>query len=110
MAAIEFPLARLVDEIGQPTLFNVPSSERRMLSQIRDNRTSRLVTLARRIEACTDDLKRATMLIELATLTAEATARAVRRANAAGMTWREIGSRVGLPYQTLYRRYRKEEL
>ena len=36
-------------------------------------------------------------------------AAAIQAARAAGRSWREIGIAAGVPYQTLHRRYRKEE-
>jgi len=29
----------------------------------------------------------------------------IRDANRAGLTWREIGAQLGVPFQTIYRRY-----
>lgn len=104
-------LARLVSQTTQQALFDLTArlgAETPMLSQIQDKQIRPLVALAKRAEVCSDDLRRATMLIELAALTEAATARAIRRANASGTTWREIGSRLGLPYQSLHRIYRED--
>ncbi len=36
-------------------------------------------------------------------------AEAVRGANRGGLTWRQIGAELGVPFQTLYRRYGGDE-
>ena len=52
-----------------------------------------------------DDVARAAFLLQLAEAAEAGAARAIRHANRTGQSWREIGTRLGVPYQTLHRRY-----
>lgn len=48
-----------------------------------------------------------TALAELTRLADEALAQGISDAHAAGYSWREIGDRTGLPWQSLHRKYRR---
>jgi hypothetical protein len=76
------------------------------VSQVRDSKeVRRLVFLSGRLQRAVEPVERAKLAAELRDL-AEAQVEAnVREANAAGATWREIGADLGIPFQTLYRRY-----
>jgi hypothetical protein len=76
------------------------------LSHMRDTKPQRrLATLAKRIQQVTDPIDRARCAAELRDLAEALVATSVREANRAGLTWREIGAELGIPFQTLNRRY-----
>ena len=52
-----------------------------------------------------DALKRASLVAELDRLTGSALERAIVGAHRAGYSWRTIGTHLGIPFQTLHRRY-----
>jgi hypothetical protein len=65
----------------------------------------RLTTLANRIETASDSVKRAALAAELRDLADQLVADSILEANRNGLTWRQIGAELGVPFQTLYRRY-----
>src|SRR5438477_2054627 len=67
---------------------------------------------ARRLSVIADKLQRASDPVERAQLAAEArnvaealVQETILDANRAGITWRQLGAGLGVPFQTLYRRY-----
>jgi len=70
------------------------------------DRMSAVVTKAKRTR---DPVERARYAIELEQLAGLAVADSIQQAHRAGHTWREIGAEVGTPFQTLYKRYRRNE-
>lgn len=73
---------------------------------MRDTKTQRrLAALAKRIQQVTDPIDQARCAAELRDLAEALVATSVREANRAGLTWREIGAELGIPFQTLNRRY-----
>jgi hypothetical protein len=73
---------------------------------MRDKRqVTRLDTLVRRLRAATDPVEQARLASQLRDRAEALVAETIREANDAGLTWREIGARLGVPFQTLYRRY-----
>ena len=64
-----------------------------------------LDVLVRRLRRTTDPLERVEVAAELRDLAEGTVAEAVREANQSGATWRAIGARLGIPFQTLHRRY-----
>lgn len=67
--------------------------------------TTPLVALAERIDASVAPVDRAALAIELRESAEHLIDVSIREANAAGMTWREIGLRLKIPFQTLHRRF-----
>ncbi len=76
------------------------------LSRKRDRERCRhLVSLAARVQRSSDPIERA-CLATAARETADALVDAsIVEANRNGTTWRDIGARLGTPFQTLHRRY-----
>ena len=76
------------------------------VSHMPDKRsTRRLVTLAQRLQAAEQPLDRARLAAEIRDLADQLVASNITDANTAGLTWRQIGAELGVPFQTLYRRY-----
>ena len=76
------------------------------LSQMADSRTlRRLVSLAEQARRTPDLIDQARIAAELRDVAESVVEDDIRRANESGMTWRAIGARLGIPFQTLYRRY-----
>jgi len=65
----------------------------------------RLVAAARRVELGHDALVRARAAFDVRDAAEAIIEAAILEATRSGVTWREIGSRLGIPFQTLYRRY-----
>lgn len=77
-----------------------------MLSPMRDKRpVARIDTLVKRLRAAPDLVEQARLASQLRDRAEALVAETVREANDTGLTWREIGARMGVPFQTLYRRY-----
>jgi len=68
-------------------------------------RTARLSKLVVRLQEATDPLDQAHIAVEIREVAEGIMADCTREANEAGRTWREIGATLGIPFQTLYRRY-----
>ena len=76
------------------------------LSPMRDKRaTRRMARLAAAIDAAEAPLDRVKLAMELRDLAEAFVHSGIRVANDGGATWREIGTELGVPFQTLYRRY-----
>ena len=76
------------------------------LSLMRDKRKlSRLALLADRLSKTEHAVERARLAAEIRDLADALVASSIRDANETGLTWREIGAELGVPFQTLYRRY-----
>lgn len=76
------------------------------LSQMADKRrTRRLSTIADRLNRATDPLELAQLATEARNLAEALVQETILDANRAGITWRELGAGLGVPFQTLYRRY-----
>ena len=65
----------------------------------------RLVQVADRLNHEQDPLKRAKLLLQLGEVSQEALRDAIVDANTAGDSWRAIGADLGIPHQTLYKRF-----
>jgi hypothetical protein len=65
----------------------------------------RLVRVASQAQHEHDPIRRVELLSEVAQLVQGSLELAVAEAKTAGYTWRALGSRLSVPYQTLYRRY-----
>ncbi len=107
---------------SQATLFNfdgTPDADRvrlqiettsATLSVMRDKRSeARLEKLASSLRRSVIPLDRARIAGELRELADTALAVAIGDARDAGRTWRDIGNELGIPFQTLYRRYGETE-
>jgi len=82
-----------------------------MLSIMGDKKELRRVdTLVRRLRSSTTSIDRARAAAEVRDVAEELVARSIREANGAGQTWRQIGAELGIPFQTLYRRYGAPEV
>jgi hypothetical protein len=76
------------------------------LSQMGDKRrVRRLCALANKLERTTDPIERAKLATEARDLAEALVEETILDANRAGITWRELGAGLGVPFQTLYRRY-----
>lgn len=84
-----------------------PGTETRdSLSRVRDGRRLRhLVALAERVQQAVDPIERARRAAEVRDLAETLVEASIRDANDSGVTWRAIGASLGVPFQTLYRRY-----
>jgi hypothetical protein len=76
------------------------------LSRMGDKRrVRRLSTLAERLQRATNPIDRAKLATEARDLAEALVEETILDANRAGVTWRELGAGLGVPFQTLYRRY-----
>jgi hypothetical protein len=94
---------------GQASLFDQEvrlESETVSLSLMRDKRTEqRAVRLANKLSTTTDPIRRARIATELRDIAGTIVATSIRDASRDGLTWRQIAADLGVPFQTLYRRY-----
>lgn len=74
-----------------------------------DKAHRRLANLVERLQAADDPIERARVAYEIRDLAEGLIASNIRDANGSGQTWREIGARLGIPFQSLYRRYGRED-
>lgn len=65
----------------------------------------RLSAVANWLLTTTDPLVRAKLASEASDLAETLLEESIIEANRAGVTWRELGAGLGVPFQTLYRRY-----
>ena len=109
-------------EEQQPTLFDFGVSEPgqvpRLPGETRPPRPSgsrdeqpvdRVRRLCGQLQQAVAPLERARVATEIRDKAEGIVAEAVRGANRGGLTWREIGAELGVPFQTLYRRYGGDE-
>ena len=76
------------------------------VSRMPDKRSvRRLVSLSKRVQQEADPIDRAKVAAEIRDLAETIVEANIREANIAGATWREIGANLGVPFQTLFRRY-----
>ena len=76
------------------------------VSRMRDSRSmQKLVRVATAASREQDALERAKLVAELERLTGSALERTIVGAHRAGYSWRTIGTYLGIPYQTLHRRF-----
>jgi hypothetical protein len=95
---------------GQATLFDLarPADETTVetVSVVRDRpEISRLETLLRRLRQAGTSLERARLGTEIRDLADRVVGDSIREANREGEAWRQIGAVLGVPFQTLFRRY-----
>ncbi len=97
------------DAMTQPSLFDSPCPEVGTAGTVvlmRDSKAvRRLVSIADRIQRSGDVVEHARLAAEARDVAESIVATALREANAAGKTWRELGAAVSVPFQTLHRRY-----
>ncbi len=70
-------------------------------------RVTRLGKLASQLGRAGDPLDQARLAVEIRDLAESVVVDCVREASEAGWTWRQIGEHLGIPFQTLFRRYGK---
>ena len=101
-------------DLGPPDRTEANDGEACLTSGTADDRLSpmpdkrsvrRLATLARRLETTDDSIKIAGLAAEVRDLADRLVADSINQANRDGLTWRQIGAELGIPFQTLYRRY-----
>ena len=81
-------------------------TDRGMLSRMGDKRRiRRLSTVADQLQGATDPLERAKLATQARDLAQAILEETILDANRGGITWRELGAALGVPFQTLYRRY-----
>jgi len=61
--------------------------------------------IVERLQQADDPLDRAKLAAQARDLAETVVEETILAANRAGITWREIGARLGVSFQTLYRRY-----
>lgn len=77
---------------------------------MRDKRLfDRLHRLAAKARAARSPLEQAKVAAKLRDAADKVFVRCLLEANRNGIAWREIGAAVGVPYQTLHRRYGRRE-
>ncbi len=64
-----------------------------------------LVRIVRRLDRARDPVTRGATLVAVMSIAGTALGTSVREARTAGLSWRELGTAIGIPYQTLHRRY-----
>jgi len=114
-------LRALTSEERQPTLFDLgipeagqalrlPAETAPRPSRIQDEQpVVRLRRLCDQLQQADTPLDRARVATEIRDKAEGLVAEEVRGANRGGLTWREIGAELGVPFQTLYRRYGGDE-
>lgn len=95
---------------GQATLFDLvrPADETTVdtVSVVRDRpEISRLEACLRRLGRTDTSLEQARLATEVRDLADRVVGDSIREAKRAGETWRQIGADLGVPFQTLFRRY-----
>jgi hypothetical protein len=65
----------------------------------------KLLRVATAVSREQDALERARLMAELERMTGSALERAIVGAHRAGYSWRTIGTHLGIPFQTVHRRY-----
>ena len=63
------------------------------------------VSLTERLRSAAEPIERARVAAQIRDLAEEIIEASVRQANRDGVTWREIGAGLDIPFQTLFRRY-----
>ena len=99
--------------MAQQALFDGPASERprrraktSAASQQRDKKaTDPLELCVAQLSTTSDALDRARLASRIRDIATELVASSIRDASRAGTTWREIGTALDVPFQTLHRRY-----
>jgi uncharacterized protein YerC len=75
------------------------------LSAVSKGLIGQLEALVAELQDGTDPVEQALTAREIHDLADRLTVERVRQANRQGHTWRAIGARMGVPFQTLHRRY-----
>jgi len=94
-------------ELPGPDPIRLPSeTEPDSVSRMGDRRRiRRLATIAARLQRSTEPLERARLATEARDFAEGIVEESILEANEAGVTWRDMGVGLGVPFQTLYRRY-----
>ena len=66
-----------------------------------DRKSRRLVSLAERAHQASEPVERARLAAELRDLAETVVESSICETNRAGITWRDIGARLGVPFRTL---------
>jgi hypothetical protein len=83
-----------------------PETHNDSLSRMADKRRiRRLSTIADKLQHAADPVDRAKLATQARDLAEALVEETILDANRAGITWRELGAGLGIPFQTLYRRY-----
>lgn len=98
--------------LAQASLFDAPAPDRRESETAKDRSSpqdddglSRLKTVVSQLGRCSDPVDRIRSAVELKATAEALIAEAVREARSCGRSWRELGADLGVPFQTLFRRY-----
>lgn len=95
-----------LEAAASPCRLEIETAPNDAVSLMRDStKTKRLVSLAGQLQRAVDPIERARLATEISELAEVVVEVSVREANRTGITWREIGARLGVPFQTLNRRY-----
>ena len=99
--------------LAQASLFDAPATAARPKSETAkhrslphdDNGLFRLKTAVSLMGRCSDPVDRIRSAVEVKAAVDALIAEAVREARSCGRSWRELGLDLGVPFQTLFRRY-----
>ena len=98
--------------LAQASLFDSPaqadcpkSETASVRDALQDDAVSRLKTTVSHLGRCSDPVERIRSAVELMAAAEGLIAQAVREARSCGRSWRELGADLGVPFQTLFRRY-----
>lgn len=96
--------AAAVEAVGAACLES--ETDRDRVSRMPDNRrVRRLATIVQQLAGTNDPLDRTKLATQARDLAEALVEETILSANRAGHTWRDIGASLGVPFQTLYRRY-----
>ena len=98
--------------LAQASLFDSPAPADGSRSETatdrsvpKDDDVLRLRTVVSQLGRCSDPVDRIRSAVELKAAADTLIAEAVRDARSSGRSWRELGVDLGVPFQTLFRRY-----
>lgn len=98
--------------LAQASLFDAPAPADRPKSETasirslpHDDGVSRLRTVVSHLGRCSDPVDRIRFAVEVKAAAEALIAEAVREARSCGRSWRELGADLGVPFQSLFRRY-----
>ena len=98
--------------LAQASLFDSPAPaacSRSETASVRsvpyDDGVSRLKTVVSQLGRCSHPVDRIRSAVEVKAAVDALIAEAVREARSSGRSWRELGLDLGVPFQTLFRRY-----
>ena len=102
--------------LAQASLFDAPAPADRPKSETasvpsvpHDDGVSRLRTVVSQLGRCSNPVDRIRFAVEVKAAAEGLITQAVHEARSCGRSWRELGADLGVPFQTLFRRYGSPE-